>query len=100
MKSRPRLKLSVLRDIGWSEWDPIGLRELDGGWQDSKAADEYDGYLLNVAGRLQRDEPESDLVDYLIEIEAEHMGAGHTPTSRPRAVATVKAISEYVRSLA
>lgn len=99
MTSRLPVKLSVLRDIGWSEWDPIGLRELDGGWEGSNAADEYDGYLLNVAGRLQRGEPDSDLVDYLVEIETDHMGAGLTPTARPRASATVKAIREYVRSL-
>jgi hypothetical protein len=99
MASRPSVKLSVLRDIGWSEWDPIGLRTLEGGWQGSSAADEYDQYLLHVAGRLQRGEADGGLVDYLVDIETDHMGSSPSPTAQPRAVATVKAIREYVQSL-
>jgi hypothetical protein len=99
MATRPLVKLSVLRDIGWSEWDPIGLQTLEGGWQGSNAANEYDQYLLHVAGSLQRGEPDGGLVDYLVDIEIDHMGSSPSPTARSRAAATVSAIREYVQSL-
>lgn len=99
MSSRSPVKLSILRDIGWREWDPIGLRTIEGGWEGSSAADEYDSYLLKVVGRLQSGEPDSPLVDFLLGSEIEYMGLGFTPSARPRAVATVKAIREYVSTL-
>jgi hypothetical protein len=95
----PPVKLSILRDIGWTEWDPIGLRDVDGGWEGSNAADEYDDYLLHVAVRLQRGEPDVDLIDYLVDVETEHMGLSLNPTTRPRAESAVRAINEYVQSL-
>ena len=88
MSSLPPVKLSILRDIGWREWDPIGLRTSDGGWEGSAAADEYDSYLLHLAGRLQKGEPDGPLVDYLVHVETEHMGLTPTPSARPRAGAT------------
>jgi hypothetical protein len=97
--AKPPIKLSRLRDIGWAEWDPIGLRDLDGGWETSKAADEYDGYLREVAGMLRANEPEESAVDYLVWGESEHMGAGIGPTTRLRATATVRAIKEYLNNL-
>lgn len=100
MSSRPPVKLSALRDIGWREWDPIGLRTLEGGWEDSSAADEYDSYLLHVAARLQNGEAEGPLVDYLVEVETDHMGLTSDASTRPRAVATVASVREYVRHLA
>lgn len=97
--SRPSLKLSVLRDIGWREWDPIGLQPLEGGWQASSAADEYDSYLLHVAARLQNGDPDATLTDYLVNIETQHMGLNPSDTTRPRAAATVGALREYVHGL-
>jgi len=96
---RPSVKLSVLRDIGWREWDPIGLRPLDGGWQASSAADEYDSYLLHVAARLQNGDRDAAVTDYLVGIETQHMGLSPSNTTRPRAAATVAALREYVQSL-
>lgn len=93
------MKLSVLRDIGWTEWDPIGLADIEGGWRDNDGANEYDAYLLQVAARLQRGEPEVILVDYLVRVETDHMGLSPGPTTRPRAVAAVDAIKAYVQSL-
>ena len=100
MPSRPPVKLSVLRDIGWKHWDPVGLNGAEGGWQRSDAADEYDRYMLRVAGGLQSGEPAGALVDYLVGIETGYMGLTGTPTARTRAAATVGAIREYVESLA
>jgi hypothetical protein len=93
----PPVKLSILRDIGWTEWDPIGLREGD--WRDMAGADEYDGYLLHAATRLQHGEPDSELIDYLVNIETEHMGLDASPTARSRAAAAVAAIKAYVQTL-
>jgi hypothetical protein len=98
MSPPPAVKLSVLRDIGWREWDPIGLRTLEGGWEGSSAADEYDRYLLHLAARLQKGEADGPLVDYLVHIETEHMGLSPNASVRPRA-ATVGAVREYVRNL-
>lgn len=99
MSSHPSIKLSVLRDIGWRDWDPIGLQTLEGGWKGSNAPDEYDGYLLQLAARLQKGEAEEPLVDYLIQVEIEHMGLMANPSARPRALATVIAVRDYVRHL-
>jgi len=97
---QPLIDLSILRDIGWREWDPIELRKLEGGWEGSSAADEYDDYLLHVATCLQSDGVESDLVDYLIGIETEHMGLDPSSTTRSRARATITAIRDYVEGRA
>lgn len=96
----PPVKLSILRDIGFAEWDPIGVQDENGDWEGSDAADEYDRYLLHVAVSLQRGEPETNLVDYLVWVETEHMGIGVNATAEPRAVTTVEAIKDYVQSLA
>src|SRR5436305_6809761 len=97
MSSQAPPKLSLLRDIGWSRWDPIGLNGSEGGWQHSDAADEYDRYMLRVAGGLQSGEPDGVLVDYLVSIETRHMGLPVSSEARTRAEATVAAIREHMR---
>jgi hypothetical protein len=99
MSARPHVKLSVLRDIGWNQWDPIGLNGSEGGWRRSHAADEYDRYMLRVAGGLQSGQPAEALVDYLVTIETAHMGLTETPTTRTRAQAAVAAIGEHLESM-
>jgi len=101
MIEQPKIKLSRLREIGWSEWDPIGLSQMgDDHWKDGGAcADEYDSYLLQVAGRLKRGDPQEDTVAYLEEIEMVHMGGGRVATTRSRAEATVARISDYLAEL-
>ena len=99
MRPQPRLKLSKLRDIGWSLWDPIGLLSSDGPssghWSDeanSGFADEYDRYLISAASQLRRGESHSEVVRYLLNIEAEDMALGEGQTYRERAQAVVAAI--------
>jgi hypothetical protein len=101
MNEPSKVKLSRLREIGWSLWDPIGLREIsDGDWQDGGAcADEYDSYLLQVVGKLLRGEPASDVVAYLEDTETGHIGLTPNETMRSRAEATVAAIGEYLSTL-
>jgi len=99
MSSHAPLKLSRLRDIGWREWDPIGLLPAGTAWESyPEFADEYDRYLLEAASRLRRDWAVSDAVDYLISIASEHMGLGPPPDSSAskRAEATATAIKAYV----
>lgn len=88
----PKIRLSRLRDIGWRCWDPIGLAGLDGGWENSAAADEYDGYLLKVAGMVRRNEGDEAAAQYLVWGESEHMGMGVRADTHERAKATIAAI--------
>ncbi|WP_323718411.1 hypothetical protein [Paracoccus aminovorans] len=95
---QPRIKLSKLRDIGWSLWDPIGLLDPEyrpGRWDDEASlsfADEYDSYLIAAASQLRRGTRGDQIVAFLVEIETEHMGIGDNPSARPRAEAVVDAI--------
>jgi hypothetical protein len=96
------LTLSRLRDIGWREWDPIGLLPAGTAWESHpEFADEYDRYLLEAASRLRRDWAVSDAVEYFLSISSEHMGLGPPPNSlaRQRAEATATAIKAYVDEL-
>jgi hypothetical protein len=101
MSDFPKVKLSRLREIGWSLWDPIGLRELsEDQWQDGGGcADEYDGYLLQVVGRLRRGGSLADVSAYLEDSEVGHIGLTRNSTTSSRAKATVEAISNYLSSL-
>ena len=86
-------ELAVLRQIGWTKWDP---RQLSG---TADAEDEYDPYLMRVARGLQDGEHETAMVDYLLGAEAYHMGCLLTSDGRGRARATVAAIQDYLRSI-
>lgn len=97
--NRPiQLQLFRLRDIGWTEWDPIGLRHSEG-WEADPSADEYDSYLVEVAGALIRGVSPAQVIDRLVWVESEHMGLGLTDTTRARAVRTVERIGEYIEEL-
>ena len=101
MSDFPKVQLSRLREIGWALWDPIGLREVSGGdWQDGGAcADEYDGYLLQVVGRLRRGDPVAEVAAYLEDTEVNHIGLTRSPTTSPRATATVEAVGAYLSTI-
>lgn len=94
----PRVKLSILRDIGWEKWDPIGLLPMVG--EGSKwdhpdnlhFANEYDTYLVSAASQLRRGASVETVVKYLGDIEANYMGLGVNPTTFSRARSVVKAI--------
>ncbi|MYM57307.1 hypothetical protein [Thalassovita mangrovi] len=96
---QPRVRLSKLRDIGWELWDPIGLLSSgsirSGKWDDEanrRFADEYDNYLISAASQLRRGIPGAQVVEYLVEIETQHMGLGESPSTRERGEAVVAAI--------
>ena len=94
------LHLARLRDVGWDVWDPIGLRTILGPWRDSSAEDEYDCYLLEAAERLKRLDPLSEIAEYLVAIEVEHMGLRPGASTFPRALAAVEAIKSYLATIA
>jgi hypothetical protein len=92
MPKQPKIRLSRLRDLGWRHWDPIGLSGFEGGWEKSDAADEYDTYLMKVAGMVRRGEGDDAAARYLVEIESEYMGMGMNADTQSRAEATIAAI--------
>ena len=99
MNRYPKIKLSLLRDIGWKLWDPIGLGSRGYGWP-KDCADEYDSYLLHVVGMLDQGNSNQEAIDYLDWARAEHMGMGpSTDTTRQACIATVEAIAAYLTRL-
>jgi len=94
MTSNANFQLSRLREIGWSQWDPIGLNDHED-WPE----DEYDTYLMQAAGRLWRGVGEEDVADYLVDVEANYMGGGPSADSRVRANKTVILINDYISEL-
>ena len=91
-------KLSVLRDIGWEFWDPIGLSGSEGGWRRSDAADEYDRYMRHVAAALQNGQSDEPLIAYRVAIETRHMGLMETPATHTRAQSTIEAIRNHLKA--
>ncbi len=89
---RTKIRLSRLRDIGWSLWDPIGLLPPGQAWDRKPFADEYDAYLLAAAADLRRGTPADAVIEDLIRCEVEHMGLGERPDTRARATAVAHAI--------
>lgn len=94
-RTTPKLKLSRLRDIGWSLWDPIGLLGPGQRWDEDDAqafADEYDTYLIEAAGLLRRGTLDQDVVERLVSIQTDHMNLALQPDTYERARSTVAAI--------
>lgn len=98
MAKTPKIELVQLREIGWSEWDPISLQEIDPDWRSNGGEDEYDSYLLHVSSLVQNRRSEAEAIQYLVEIEHNHMGMELSTTTHSRAVATVRAIKAYLES--
>ncbi|HSG54630.1 MAG TPA: hypothetical protein VLA45_04170 [Paracoccaceae bacterium] len=94
MNSIPTFKLSRLRKIGWSHWDPIGTNDLN-----DRPDDEYDSYLMTAAARLWRGESVEDVGAYLVDIEVNYIGLSSQPNTKSRASKTAGAISDYIFEL-
>ncbi|WP_222042426.1 hypothetical protein [Rhizobium laguerreae] len=90
------IDLNRLREIGWSEWDPIGLLGNRDTWRGAPFEDDYDDYLIHVADRLIAGDDEAELAAYLVTIVRENMGLGTSDLSKNRAAATVAAIKAHV----
>ncbi|WP_431374878.1 hypothetical protein [Pelagimonas sp.] len=64
-------------------------------WDDENCqpfVNEYDRYLLHAAGQLRRGASQEDTANYLMDIEANHMGLGHRQDAAARAKAVIAAI--------
>ena len=92
----PKLRLSRLRDIGFRHWDPIGLLTEGETWDHKPFANEYDGYLREVAGLLRQGDREEVAVEMLVRAEVEYMGLGEGRRidAERRAKLTVAAIQK------
>lgn len=93
--SQPRIKLSRLRDIGWSLWGPIGLLDPEGRpgrWDDEASPSFADEYDSSLASQLRLGRLRDEVVAFVVEIETEHMGTGDNPSARPRAEGVLDAI--------
>ncbi len=95
MTERRKFKLSRLRIIGWSRWDPIGLN--DGL---NMPSGEYDAYLLQAAGKLWSGACESEVEDFLLAAERNLRLDGRARgknrlSAQERARQTVRALAVY-----
>jgi hypothetical protein len=98
METAVRIDLARLRDIGWREWDPIGLLEVMevGG---AEVADEYDRYLLTVARHLRRGGSVQEATKYLLTVERDYMGLGVHQGQDARAGTVARSIQTYLAEL-
>ncbi|MCZ7861311.1 hypothetical protein O9X98_07795 [Agrobacterium salinitolerans] len=85
-----------LREIGWTEWDPIELMRNRKTWIGQPFENEYDSYLIHVADRILAGDGDAALVAYLVAIERDDMYDGSADVSPQRAAATVSAIRQYL----
>lgn len=60
--------MEEIQKILLKEWDPIGIQDIP------EAQDEYDSYVSDIYKLIQSKRTESEVFDYLWEIETEHMG--------------------------
>ncbi|MEL6365616.1 MAG: hypothetical protein AAFR11_12340 [Pseudomonadota bacterium] len=93
-----QVKLSLLRDIGWKFWDPIGLAEDGQNWENWPYADEYDAYLLRASYLLRADRV-TEAAEYLLQIESGHMGLGVREGASDRVRKTVDEITKTAEQL-
>jgi hypothetical protein len=94
MAAQWKATVSRLREIGWAEWDPIGLKAVGKLTGLYAPEDEYDRYLIHVFSLLSNGASDADAIAYLVDIESNYIGMGLRPSSHPRAWATVKAIRQ------
>ena len=89
---RTKIDIVALRDIGWSQWDPIGIKSLR-----DNADDEYDSYLLHVASLLINGHDKSEAIKYLMTSETCTMGLSIASAEAP--TNTVNEINDYIVSI-
>ena len=100
MKSASRkVDIDRLREIGWSQWDPIGLLGVTGSWRGQPYEDEYDRYLYRAAQMLKNNCSVEEVADYLFVIQSQAMQIGPKEidgTIRAKLIGVAQAISEVV----
>lgn len=101
MRTRPKISIERLREIGWEHWDPIDLKGIAGliGLVAQWPEDEYDTYLLKAAADLWNGKTEAQVAAYLLKVEVRTMGLGDTPGASGRAARVTTELAKYVGTL-
>ena len=74
MDRYPAVRLCDLREIGWREWNPLGLPPpKEDTWRHANIA-EYDNHMLHIACLLKKGGGTRDAVAYLVAAAAEYRG--------------------------
>ena len=82
-----------LDEVLFYVWDPIGISTTV--W----SRDEYQSYLPQVFKMLLNDSSDKVIVDYLMEIECNHMGLGRQIGTKKRTVEFVSLIRKLKKEL-
>ena len=76
-----------VRTILLSDWDPIGIAGIP------QAADEYDGYVADIAQMVEAGSAVSTLAKHLMMIEVERMGLSGNANRAQSVAAKLKSIA-------
>lgn len=101
MRTRPKISIERLREIGWEHWNPIDLKGIAGliGLVAQWPEDEYDTYLLKAAGDLWNGKSEEQVAAYLLKVEVKSMGLDDVPGAPQRVARVAREIAQYVGTL-
>jgi hypothetical protein len=91
--------LNALRHIGWTYWDPIGIRASVNEDFTEGPVDEYDRYMLKAFAMLQSGREQAHVVHYLEQVAIHDMGLGPSLVGDEIHQATVVELAELVKSL-
>lgn len=95
----PKVDIHRLREIGWSQWGPIGLLGVTESWSGQPYEDEYDRYLYKAAQMLKNDCSVEEVADYLFVVQSQAMQIGPKKvdgTIRTELIGVAQAISDVV----
>jgi hypothetical protein len=93
------IDIDLLREIGWTHWDPIGLLRPGQDWREASFKDEYDSYLRRVVKKVLAGESEGRIAAYLIGVACHAMCGGRSKRDIRAAVDTVRAVTALVEEV-
>lgn len=70
LSAEDKAKLGEVQLLLWAGWDPIGC---------GVPRDEYDTYAGIIFGKLKHGAKQGEIISYLLDIEANHMGLTPRP---------------------
>jgi hypothetical protein len=70
-----------IAEILMNEWDPIGVRGVP------EAVDEYDTYVRQIHGMLERGTTTAAIETYLTDVQTKWMGMGEGDPTKQRSIA-------------
>ena len=90
------VEMEILREVAWTEWDPIGLLAVDADWRAKSFKDEYDTYMKRCVRMVNRGQTEGQIAGYLMGVTKYNMGMGGGLAVRKSAVNTARAVIALV----